>query len=640
MTISGGQRTCACALCACGLALATLALGAPASAGAAPYAPITGTLDKAGYTVIAAAPNGSSGSAVAPTGAFSIVPTAPSVTLHLRAPDGTYAGMILPRPKADMVAQAKLAVTSAMRAVTKAKKAVTKYKRAYAKTKKALRRAKNAKARRLAAKRVKQARLRLKKANSTLRRTKVTLTARKRALLQAQNDAAARASAAPLGVKPGAALGAIRIDAGYAVASELSESTWKRFVDTTRTAQSALGLPIGIGNFGLVRSTRTDGGAVNDTDLDGVPDSLDIDDDGDLILDDYDTTAATARAAQGGRTQFSDGSHLQAVTALGAFRSEDAVNADGGSTDQQIFASERRQGVLEFLWSGLDEGSGEIDCGALSYCSAGGTGAFGFNSVPPAGSRDNVQPFPGAFDGDGDGFGSLVAGGPSPAMPAAGGRTMGIYHGATAEEIQAGDVLIEKGTIGGAEQESATALGFVFATYPVLAAYDDGQGDSASFSYPNSGAPVPVRAGPTGAITLRLSFWRPQRLRLPGEPGTGRWMDVGNLAWTIYGAGGSMHPNCQQADLSDPSDTLQALTASPMPAQDSLAGGYQDVMGDQPASATNTLSFTLNLSACVTRNGNTFAIGSTTSIAVTAVASARDGNLFFTTSWINLRREG
>ena len=59
---------------ACAAALATFALGASASAGAAPYAPITGTLDKDGYTVIAIAPNGSSGIAVAPLGAFSVVP--------------------------------------------------------------------------------------------------------------------------------------------------------------------------------------------------------------------------------------------------------------------------------------------------------------------------------------------------------------------------------------------------------------------------------------------------------------------------------------------------------------------------------------------------------------------------------------
>lgn len=583
------------------------AVAAPGAAPAAPLAPITGTLDKPGYTLIAMSAAGEARTAVAPTGAFSLVPSAALVTLQLRAPDGSYAGPVVLAEQTNGVARARAAVAKAQHRVVLTRRAL-------------------ARARHTGPRAVRQARARLTRARAALTRARRTLTA-------ARRDAAARPTRAVLGVRAGQRLGAVAIQAaGYARTRALGDRAW--------TVHATGGVPLAAGNLGLVRSPASGGAALRDRDLDGAPDALDVDDDGDLVLDDYDTSSATARAAQAGRTQFSDGSHLQAVTALGAFSSEDAVNADGGSTDEQIFASERRQGVLEFLWTGLDEGSGEIDCGALSYCSAGGTGAFGLNSVPPGGSRDNVQPFPASFDADGDGFGSLVRGGPSPAMVAPGGQTMGIYHGASAEEIQAGDVLIEKGTVGGLAQESATALGFVFATYPVLAAYDDGQGDSGQFTYPNSGAPVPVRAGPGGDIVLRLTFWRPQRLRLADEPGTGRWMDVGNLAWTMYGGGGSMHPNCQQSDLSDPSDTLRALTASPMPGQDSLAGGYQDVMGDQPASAANTLSFTLNLSACLAHTSSTFAVGNTHSTAVTAVASGRDGNLFFTTSWINLRRVG
>ena len=44
-----------------------------------------------------------------------------------------------------------------------------------------------------------------------------------------------------------------------------------------------------------------------------------------------------------------------------------------------------------------------LDCGGLSYCSAGGSG---YSAEP----FPNGLPFPGSFDQDGDGFGTITAG--------------------------------------------------------------------------------------------------------------------------------------------------------------------------------------------------------------------------------------
>ena len=589
---------------ACVAVSATLAVVIPASAQAAPLAPVTGTLDKPGYTVIAMAPNGATRTAGTLNGIFSVVPPATLSTLQLRAPDGSYAGPVVLGERTNVVAVARTAVRNAERTLTKARRALTKAKRS--------------------GRGVARARRVLRTATSRLTKARRTLAA-------ARRDAAARPTRAVLGVKAGARLGTVAVmPAGYARSAAIGDRAW--------TVQANNGVPIGAGNFGLVRSARLNGGALGDTDLDGVPNALDVDDDGDLILDDYDRTPGSARATQTPST-FSDGSHLQITTALGALLTGDAVNADGGSTDEQLAAAQRRVGILELLWTGLDDGSAEIDCGTLPYCTPGGTGAFGLNSVPPAGSRDNVQPFPAAFDADGDGFGSLVPGGPKPVVTT--GQTMGIYHGATADEIQAGDVLIARGTVAGVPAESASSVSFVFASFPVVASYDDGQGDSGSFTYPLAeNAQAPVRADANGNIRLRLSLWRPQRLRTPSEPGTSRWMDVGNLAYTLWGGGGSMHPNCRQDTYSDPSPTLAVPTSSPMGGIDSTAGGFVDQAGDHPADPTDTVSFTLDLTACLASTGQSLGVGQSTSLGITAVASGRDGNRFFTSSWWSVKRVG
>ena len=182
---------------------------------------------------------------------------------------------------------------------------------------------------------------------------------------------------------------------------------------------------------------------------------------------------------------------------------------NGGSNDAQIAASQQTSGRLHLLWTGIDPGSGEVDCGKLVYCSAGGTGRF----TPLAGpqfTRANAAPFPACCDADRDGLGSLIQGGPG-AIGTPGGFAMSMYHGATPDQIHTGDVLVQRATVNGTAQESASSVGFVYSTFPVVAAYNDGQGNASTFSYPRPAAAPqsPVRAGPTGDIVLRLTLWRP-----------------------------------------------------------------------------------------------------------------------------------
>src|SRR5207247_2254940 len=90
-----------------------------------------------------------------------------------------------------------------------------------------------------------------------------------------------------VGVRAGAKLGKVTVKRrkGYA---RLKGKLPKRFLDAKRQARAKKGVPIGAGRFGRVRSRHAHGGAPGDSDLDGIPDPLDVDDDGDLILDNLD----------------------------------------------------------------------------------------------------------------------------------------------------------------------------------------------------------------------------------------------------------------------------------------------------------------------------------------------------------------
>lgn len=522
-------------------ALVGVAVAPGAATAATTPKPITGKLSRPGYTVIALAASGAATTQRARTGRFALRPPAQRVTLHLRAPDGSYAGPIV--------------VASA-----------------------------------------------------------------------------SKGTRAIVGIRAGAGLGTLTISRskGYARPARRLPQKW---IVSSWLARARQGVPIGAGKVGLVRSTPSRTSAPRDSDFDGIPDSLDIDDDGDLILDDYDRPAPL-RAAQVGGT-FADGSRLQVTTALGAETIADAVNVNGGSTDEQVAASQRDNGHLNLEWIGIDAGSGELDCGKLTYCSAGGTGRF---TPSPLLSRQVAAPFPECCDADRDGLGTLTQGGPG-AMAQPGGGAMATYHGATSDQIRAGDVLIERGTVNGTPQESASTLGFVYATFPVVAAYSDGQGNAATLSYPRSDAlpALPVRAGPNGDVVLRLTLWRPQRPRVPGDPGEGKWMDVGNLTYTVA-VGGSTQPDCPQSSFSDPDGNLTPLTTSPFPRLDPGAGGVSDHTGDQPSNPANTISYTLNLTACLASRGQTLQPNQSRSIGVTAIATGRNNSLFFTSSWTSFSR--
>jgi hypothetical protein len=417
-----------------------------------------------------------------------------------------------------------------------------------------------------------------------------------------------KGTVAILGVRAGARLGNVRVRRGYAtVAKRLP----KKRVDTRRRARARKGVPIGARRFGRVRSTRAGRGAPGDRDLDGIPDPLDIDDDGDLILDDLDPSTA-ARISQTAN-EF----ELHSVLPLPP---EAVVNANAATlSTADIDGALSNWGYLSMTMT-LQPGV-ELDCGGdphptdpggwlggRTYCTRGGTGSV-FSAPPPR------PAFPECCDADGDGFGT-------PPDTSFGGAPSGfvLSHGANTAEIRAADFLTK--CLAGCREGGPEIIGqlnFVFVTTPALVSYSDTAGNSGSVSYPvRPGDPgtndngFPVGAPPGQDIVLALKSWRPQRERLPGDPAPGEgesdtWTDIGGLIYEaivqhigpVVGGQEIARP-CPPSSFSS---TDLRLLGPGDPNFMSDAGRLLDPDADLPASPAHTYTYSLNLTQCLASLG-------------------------------------
>jgi hypothetical protein len=418
-----------------------------------------------------------------------------------------------------------------------------------------------------------------------------------------------------VGVREGARLGRIAVRAGYARPARPIASRW---VDATRSARARRGVPIGARVFGRVRSKPTRIRVPGDRDRDGVPNPLDVDDDGDLILDTFD---------RGRRARASQGAPGELVNAGLALELHVTVNANAAAlTTEHVDAALARDGILKLNTQAENWPPGamvELDCGrpqartdpslgGLVYCSRGGTGAV---SRPPY----DYPPFPGdpfgPFDPDGDGFGTLQ---PDPNLD----NAMVLRHGATTAQIGTGDVLIFRVTAGGVESESTAVVEYVFATVPALVSYDDGRGNATTISYPVAApAPgthteLPVAAGPNGDVIAKLTFWRPQRRPIAGEACLSNtppceWIDIGRLGYAAAVETASDWGSCPQNAFSTRDPNLAKRPYTGDEPADPAIGGLTDLAPDQPANPANTFTYTLNLTRCLAASGLSFNPGET-----------------------------
>jgi hypothetical protein len=439
-----------------------------------------------------------------------------------------------------------------------------------------------------------------------------------------------------VGVRAGAKLGKIDVSVrkGYA---KVKRRPAKRWVAGLRWARAKKGVPIGNGrNFGFVRSKPPRAHPLGDLDADGVPDLLDIDLNGNLILNKFDRSGAAARAAAVVSDQFLIQSNLTLMT-------YEMANADAaGLTAQQTDAALSLRGELHM---GILPGdSPELDCGqpqsrtnpllgGLIYCTKGGTGRLDPPWVP------TIQPrrFPDDYLDPATGLGEMTSSTPQP--PSGSEQlVMVLYHGATSDQIGTGDLLIQRVTRDGVVLQFPATIQFIFDTVPGLVSYNDGQGNATTVHYPVAAPvdgmgggpgtpwnPFPVTAGPNGDVTVTFTLWRPQRTPIPPDDnGAGgdaclsdsppcQWIDIGHLDYHLL-----IEPNgasCPQDAYSTSDPNLGPLT-NPRPGP--LATGLEDLAADQPANPANTLTFTVDLSRCFAAEGATFNPGETVSLGVGA----------------------
>ena len=396
------------------------------------------------------------------------------------------------------------------------------------------------------------------------------------------------------GVRAGTSLGTLRVRRGVAKPT--------RAVSTSRTvasfkARARKGNPIGARKLGLVRSRPSGRNTPGtDYDKDGLPGVFDVDDNGNMILDNFDRSRPAPRRANQVAPPAAPGTPAApgapaAPAAPGGPATPGAPTATpGASTHLRLFSNYKldMSQSLNFNQGGLTRalidstmqqhqglaipvaGSGaRLDCTGLSYCSFGGTGS--------------------------------VAGAPWPTAPGYGLLAVGptgdfqLQTGATSSQIRSGDVLTEvmpDGTrIGG-------MLNFVFGTTPALQAYSVNGGAAAAVAYPATvgtmANPIPVPAA--GPVSVTMTYWRPQRAGIPAT-GEAAWMDIGRLNYSADVPNGpSASPG---APTPGPGRCAMSAYSTSDPDLSAAGDGLQDSQGDRAASPANTLTFTIDLTACL-----------------------------------------
>jgi hypothetical protein len=435
---------------------------------------------------------------------------------------------------------------------------------------------------------------------------------------------AGKGSEVVVGLRGAGRLGTVKVKRGYGIARAP-----RRALDKRRTARARAGVPVGALVLGRVAGrSKGAAGAGLDVDRDGVPGAFDVDDDGDLLLDNVDTAARrSARQVPtgvpnpnlpvgpptpnqppvGAPTPSPAGARGAGFTLFSNLKLDIglSVNANAGAvTDAQIDDVLARFATLAISVPSGDEV--ELDCLGLAYCSAGGTGT----------TLVGNKPFPGDFDADGDGFGTNSRGDTGDFQ---------LHPGATSAEIGSGDSFIQRVTSGGVETTAAGTLNYVFSTTPALTTFTTA-GGSGTISYPVAPGglgtdqnPIPVPAG----SPISLAFWRPQRKAIAGSGEGSGFVDIGHLTYSADIPNGPSPPG-RPGGGSGPGGRCQGQYTSTDADATVTGDGVLDKADDRAAAPANTLSFTVDVDACLAANSVTWAAGDKLGIDIQARAAQGD----------------
>lgn len=368
----------------------------------------------------------------------------------------------------------------------------------------------------------------------------------------------------------------------------------------------AQGKPVGAGEQGLTLRTGSssfkllaDSEAGEDADTDGLPDALDADDDGDLVLDAVDPDAA--------------GQDVPYTSLNMDYRNTLNANVRSGLSDSAIDAAIGGENLfaLTFFLSlpqNSTATSGHIVCSdELSYCRQNTPLAY-YGGVSESSS-----------DFRGKAWSELLNSAGYPRMELinmSGGNAIvaSIQPRVGRDVFKPGDIYRAVLTnSSGTEVSSRTfTLTPYFVSIPALKNYNAGSGlvnldydsvDPDSGSIPGVGPGDPIVLSSDGEITM--TFWRPQRQAIRSDESG--YYDWGNLNYGIVIE--DTQATCAGYYSNFSNDLTEDSTPfgngdSAFANQGANLTPLKDGAADRAVDAANTLTLTVNLKQCLSRAGS------------------------------------
>lgn len=400
-------------------------------------------------------------------------------------------------------------------------------------------------------------------------------------------------------------LGKLTLRTGFASAAGLKAGLYT----TPQISADSSGKPTGAGNLGVVPvapgSAGLRGAQVrpfneskpgDDSDKDGVLNSVDADDNNNGVLDPADP------ASKGTDTPY--------VSFNSDFRRSLNAHIRSGLSDSAIDAVVSGQnGFSSTFFISLPQNSsingGYIVCSdSLTYCRpntplgySGGVSESSNAFRAPLSSLLNAQGFPRLE--------RITVGGSFPAI------VLSMEPRVGRDAFRAGDLYRIVLTSGSKEISSRTfALPPYFISVPAIKEYtansittvvDYDSLSPESGSVPGAGPTDPIILGSDGLLSV--TFWRPQREPLASESG---YQDFGGLNYGILV--GQLQATCAGLYSNLSSELVEDPNAlgnggSPLANQGANLSPLVDQIGDRPASSAYLLSATVDLKTCISRVG-------------------------------------
>ena len=413
-------------------------------------------------------------------------------------------------------------------------------------------------------------------------------------------------------------IGKIAMKTGYSVAAAKATTA---ISTAAKIKVTTAGQPGGAGRMGMPSSTGGasvrifgawklgDGDAPKgeDTDKDGLPNTLDLDDDNDSKIDLVDDSNPSKAITTGSLLFLDISKTINLHAGMDETKMQQAIDL--------VFASNNN------FWIGINmntaaDGSTpdgvHISCAAeVKWCAPGSPATlFG------TGSMNNSSPEKWT-DKKADGFAMSVPKGDGPncdttSSPMLGGACSNSASSnfnrqfipkLPSADVVPGSMFTLNLTKGGAVDKSvAGTLSPYFASVPALKEVTVA-GQVRNIDYSKKGDNGPNAAigtqsnpivVPQGSQTVTLTFWRPQRSGV-SEAGEGKYVDMGGLRYGFYV---SVNRACDAGAMTPVSSTLSAGAAS----KDLEHTPLVDSAKDAAPNSANTLSFTVDLTKC-TGNG-------------------------------------